>query len=131
MYSPSYDGSQPEPLRVLEPAAAATPVPDRKGNVRRDAAGRASERKPVWQTPQPQLFTAFIITPEILLASGPNPDEQQESTLSALRLSDGSPMWQKPLAALPVKGGLAIDQRKRIVVALENGEVLCFAADNE
>ncbi len=130
-YSPSYDGSQPELLRVLEPAAAATPVPDRKGNVRRDAAGREPERKPVWQTQQPRLFTAFIITPEILLASGPNPDEQQEPTLSALRLSDGSPLWQKPLAALPVKGGLAIDQRKRIVVALENGEVLCFAADTE
>jgi outer membrane protein assembly factor BamB len=78
------------------------------------------------------LYTAFIITPEILLASGPNPDEGHQPTLSALRLSDGSRLWQKSLPALPVKGGLAIDQHKRIVVTLEDGEVLCFAAaDNE
>ena len=47
------------------------------------------------------------------------------------RLSDGSPLWQTSLPALPVKAGLAIDQRKHIVVTLENGGVLCFAADNE
>ncbi|MHB0958999.1 MAG: outer membrane protein assembly factor BamB family protein [Pirellulaceae bacterium] len=134
MYAPSYDGSQPTPLALLEPASAVTDAPsaaDRKGNARRDAAARAPQRTPVWQTPQPRLFTAFIITPEILLAGGPDSDERSESILSAMRLSDGSLLWQKSLPALPVKGGLAIDQSKHIVATLENGEVLCFALRNE
>ncbi|MHB9077795.1 MAG: hypothetical protein ACYC3X_09895 [Pirellulaceae bacterium] len=79
-----------------------------------------------WTKPQPEGIDQWSH-----LYHGPDPDEGQQPTLSALRLSDGSLLWQKSLPALPVKGGLAIDHRKRTVVTLEDGKVLCFAADNE
>ena len=80
-YSPSYDGSQPTPLQFLEPAAPDCSLhPDRKGNERPDAAPqRAAARHAVWQTKQPQLYTAFIITPRVLLAGGRDPDEEQRA----------------------------------------------------
>jgi outer membrane protein assembly factor BamB len=133
-YFASYDGSQPTPLAFLEPASQTEPAPARKGGAQRPAPPRAQrqqQRKPVWQTKQPQLYTAFVISPEVLLTGGPDPDQRDEPTLSALRLSDGLPLWRTPLPALPVKAGLAMDQRKHIVATLENGEVRCFAAGNE
>jgi outer membrane protein assembly factor BamB len=129
-YSPSYDGSQPTPLAVLEPAEAGAGDAGRKVR-RREGDSRPPQRKPLWQTGQPRLFTAFVLTPDTLLAGGPAPEAGDAPMLWALRLSDGKPLWQQSLPALPVKAGLAMDHRQRIVATLENGEVLCFAADNE
>ncbi len=129
-YFGSYDGSSPTVLALLEPADPGKPAPDRKGNAGQaaGAAPQRPERKPVWQTPQPRLYTAFVITPEVLLAGGRNPDAGNEPTLWALRLSDGAPLWQRTLPALPVKAGLALDPQQRIVATLESGEILCLAA---
>jgi outer membrane protein assembly factor BamB len=127
-YNPSYDGSQPEPLAVLAPA---DPGAAAKPRQRRRDGETGPQRSPLWQTPEPRLFTAFVLTPDTLLAAGPAPHGDGSATLSALRLSDGSALWELPLPALPVKAGLALDHRKRIVATLENGDVLCFAADTE
>ncbi len=64
-YFASYDGSQPTPLAVLGARVPDRVRPARKGGAQRPAAARAQQqpqRKPVWQTKQPQLYTAFVIT---------------------------------------------------------------------
>ena len=130
MYSPSYDGSQPSPLELLEPAVTNQSAPGRKGETN-SGERREQDRTPVWKSKDTPLYTAFIITPQVLVAAGPGPGEGQKPILTAMRLSDGTPLWTTELPAVPVKGGLAIDQHKRMVVTLEDGQVLCFAADNE
>jgi len=134
-YAASYDGNEFTRLQFLAPEEAdaaangGTEVERRAGQG--DERRKEQDRPVVWETRQPQLYTAFVITPEAILAAGPHPDKEGQPTLWALRMSDGTPLWEIDLPALPVKAGLAIDQRKRIVAALDDGSILCLAADNE
>ncbi len=50
--------------------------------------------------------------------------------LLALKYRDGSTLWSHPLPGVPVHWGLAVDSLGRVVVSLEDGQVLCFAAGN-
>jgi len=50
----------------------------------------------------------------------------KESEIVALNLKDGRALWSGPLPAAPVTWGLAIDGNSRIIVTLEDGQVLCF-----
>lgn len=86
----------------------------------------------VWQTDQPRLFTAFVVTPDVLLAGGPADGDGQRGVMAAISLPDGATLWKQELPALPVKAGIALDSQHRIVVTLENGQLLCFqpAPDN-
>ena len=44
-----------------------------------------------------------------------------------MNIRDGADLWLEELPALAVKGGIAIDARQQIYLALENGQLLCFA----
>jgi len=44
----------------------------------------------------------------------------------ALSLADGGVLWSQPLPAPPVEWGVAVDRDGRVVVTLEDGQVLCF-----
>jgi len=46
--------------------------------------------------------------------------------LVALDLKSGAKLWSEALPSAPVEWGLAIDREGRIVVALEDGQVVCF-----
>ena len=46
--------------------------------------------------------------------------------LWALSMADGSVLWQQPLDALPVKGGIALDAQQRVLVTTENGRLHCL-----
>ncbi len=147
-YFGSYDGSRPTPLALLAPRNAQprpkTPArragdarvsdrpkrkTDRRTDRKTDRKARPAKRQPIWQTDGPQLFTAFVITPDTLIAAGPTPTADQAAQLVAISLKDGTRLWQKPLAAVPVKAGIALDREQRIIVTLENGQMLCFTAD--
>ena len=154
-YFSSYDGSQPTQLRLLAPPAPATDeatakTPPRRANAPQRKAPSQPERDVVWQTEQPELYTAFVVTPDVLLAAGPVdrqagqaptvlerlqrilvPGEPADSNrqpahLSAISLTDGQVLWRQELPAPPVKAGMALDSQGRIVVTLENGQLLCF-----
>ncbi len=136
VYFASYDGSQPTRLGLLAPpepeaeqAGSSDPAQQQK-TPRRKAQARA-ERPIVWQTEQPQLFNAFVLTPTVVIAGGPAELDGQRPQLSAISLKDGSVLWQHDLPALPVKSGIAMDSRQRIVVALEDGQILCFAPQTQ
>jgi len=53
----------------------------------------------------------------------------EESKLIALNIDDGSVVWSCPLPAAPVEWGLAIDAEGHSIVALENGQVMCFGQE--
>jgi outer membrane protein assembly factor BamB len=44
----------------------------------------------------------------------------------AQRLADGTELWSQPLAAEPVRWGIAVDAQGRVIVALRNGQVRCL-----
>ena len=50
----------------------------------------------------------------------------KKSEIVALNLTDGTILWSQPLPAPPITWGLAIDSKGRIIVTLEDGQVLCF-----
>jgi outer membrane protein assembly factor BamB len=50
------------------------------------------------------------------------------SEVAALDLGDGRRLWTHRLPAAPVPWGLALDRQGRVVVTLENGQVLGFGA---
>ncbi|MCH8120309.1 MAG: PQQ-binding-like beta-propeller repeat protein, partial [Planctomycetes bacterium] len=41
-------------------------------------------------------------------------------------LKDGSVLWSKALPSAPVNWGLAVDSVGRVIVTLEDGQILCF-----
>jgi len=51
---------------------------------------------------------------------------QGDWKLVAQRGGADTPLWEQPLAAEPVRWGVAVDARGRVLVALRNGQVLCF-----
>ena len=48
------------------------------------------------------------------------------SEIVALNLKSGAKLWSEALPAAPVSWGLAVDRDGRVVVTLEDGQVLCF-----
>ncbi len=50
----------------------------------------------------------------------------QDSEIVALNLKDGSVLWSEEVPSAPVSWGLAVDRDGRVIVTLEDGQVLCF-----
>jgi len=86
----------------------------------------------VWSRKPIQEINAAAITSDTLLIAGVtrqmNDDNwHTNAELIALNLTDGKPIWRKPLPAEPVSWGIAINQSSEIVVSLQNGQVVCFS----
>ncbi len=88
-----------------------------------------SKEQTFWQDRRNRRFTSFIVADDHLLAAGHREEEPNAPFLTAIRIEDGSDAWQMPLPANAVRGGAAIDKEGRILVALENGQLLCFATE--
>ncbi len=121
----SYEGSQFVNLNRQSPLPPETPKPIKEAArwVRR--GGKMP--KPVWQDAGDRRFTSFAVTDSTLLATGHPDGEDTDSFLVSINASDGSDNWIEQIPADAVKGGTAIDHLGRIYVALENGQLLCFA----
>ena len=50
----------------------------------------------------------------------------RKSKVVVLDLQTGNVLWSKPLPAAPVSHGLAVDGQGRIVVTLQDGQIMCF-----
>jgi len=77
--------------------------------------------RPVWKYDCPASLAAAICKNAVVVA--------MESRLTALNLEDGKPLWTKPLPAKPVSWGMAVDRNGRIILTLENGQILCFGSN--
>ena len=64
-------------------------------------------------------------------------EQQQKRSLStqwfvsALRLNDGALLWEKRLPGAALAGGLAVDRDGRVVVVLEDGDLVCFGDEDQ
>lgn len=77
-----------------------------------------------------QVNCRFVVSEDRLLGAG-HPDEKpEESFLAAINVKDGTDVWLQKLPAVAVKGGTAVDASGRILVALENGQLLCFVGND-
>ncbi len=124
----SYEGSMFGNLSLQ------TPLPPGTQGMVKDAAreflrrrGRGSAvPKDLWKDKADRRFTSFVVTEDRLLGAG-HPDEKpDQSFLAAINVNDGSDLWVEKLPAVAVKGGVAVDSSGRILISLENGQLLCF-----
>lgn len=112
-YNVSYEGSQHGHLALLGPE---------------QKTDEKSQRPTLWQDRTGTRYHGFVVTPEVLLAAGTRTfNGTVKSTLSAIKIEDGTVIWQEELPAPAVKGGLTLDNRQRIIVTLTDGKVLCFS----
>ena len=89
--------------------------------------GVGSKARDIWEDKANRRFNSFIVSGKGLIATG-HPDQKPgESFLASINIEDGSDRWLKKLPAPAVKGGSAIDAAGRILVVLENGEMICFS----
>ena len=130
-YNTSYEGSQHTNLALLGPILkseqASAGATDRRTDRPTDRRRRQPQRKVIWQDKLGTRFTGFVITDDVLLAAGVRTAGDNITTLlKAVRIKDGTSLWHKELPAPVVKGGVAIDSKGRIVVALKNGTIVCL-----
>lgn len=119
---PRADGSvlvanQRQGLALLQPA-------DGGAHPRADATGT---RRTVWS--QPSLKPDAVIAGRKMAIVGMTARTRtgEASSIAAVRITDGSLVWQETLPAKVVTDGLAVDARSRIFAVLVNGEVLCWS----
>jgi len=127
VYDVTYEGSQQPPLALLAPLPEGTPKIEKRAS-RWPPQRRQPTAKALWQDKSGRRFNSFIVSPGVLLAAGQTgTGDAQTSLLAAINTEDGSDLWSERLPAAVVKGGTALDHEGRIVVSLENGQVVCFA----
>jgi outer membrane protein assembly factor BamB len=74
--------------------------------------------KPLWETACKDSAAVALAQNAVVIA--------QPKELVARELQQGQVLWTQPLPAPPAPWGLAVDRNGRVLIALENGQVLCF-----
>jgi outer membrane protein assembly factor BamB len=124
----SYEGSMFGNLSLQAPLPPGTQgmVKDAAREFLRRRGRDAGVPKDLWSDKANRRFTSFVVSEKRLLGAG-HPDEKpNESFLAAINVQDGTDLWVQTLPSMPVKGGVAVDAAGRILVSLENGQLLCF-----
>lgn len=85
--------------------------------------------KDVWKDKANRRFTSFVVSENRLLGAGHPDAKPDESFLAGINIKDGTDLWVQKLPATAVKGGVAVDASGRILVSLENGQLLCFVGN--
>jgi outer membrane protein assembly factor BamB len=124
-HNASYEGSvftnlaleAPLPAGVTRPKKEASNWSQRRGNPPVE----------VWRDNSNRRFTSFVVSRDQLLAAGHPDNAPEQAFLGAINLKDGTDAWIEKLPAVAVKGGVAFDAQRRIYVATEDGQLLCYA----
>ena len=129
-YDASYEGSRFTPLAKLVPLPPGAKKPHKLAARWGGQKLRDPKRKLFWKDGAGRRFTGFVVAPGTLIAAGhgntPDPADSPKF-LTAIDSKDGTPLWEKELTSLAVKGGIALDALGRIIVSLENGEIHCYS----
>jgi len=129
-YDVTYEGSRQPPLTLLGPYPPGVQKPPKPVSRWRFPQVRRGQPGPkvFWQDKSGRRFNSFIVSGDTLLAAAQiGAPDATTASLTAFNVEDGSDLWSRELPAAVVKGGTAIDHQGRIVVALENGQIVCFA----
>jgi outer membrane protein assembly factor BamB len=76
------------------------------------------KEKPLWSYDCKESVALAVCKNAVVVAG--------KSEVVVLNLQDGKMLWSQPLPSAPVPWGLAVDRDGRIIVTLEDGQVLCF-----
>jgi outer membrane protein assembly factor BamB len=125
VYDVSYEGASHTPLALYAPLAPGTQrVVKREARWPLNPSGEP-RRTAVWSDKTRRRFHSFVVAANMLLAAGHSGSgESEEPFLAAIDTSSGSDLWREALPAAAVKAGTAVDRQGRIVVALENGQIV-------
>lgn len=74
--------------------------------------------KPLWSYDCKDCVALAVCGNAVVIAN--------KSEIVALNLKDGGVMWSEAVPSAPVSWGLAVDRDGRVVVSLEDGQILCF-----
>ncbi|MBC8354368.1 MAG: PQQ-binding-like beta-propeller repeat protein [Planctomycetes bacterium] len=123
----SYEGSMFGNLALHTPLPPGALVKDEAREFLRRRGRDVAKPEKLWEDKDDRRFTSFIASPQLLLTTG-HPDKTPDQPfLAAINIKDGTDAWQHALPADAVKGGTAVDGDGRVFVALENGQLWCFA----
>ena len=74
--------------------------------------------KPLWSYDCKESVALAVCRNAVVIAN--------RTEIIALGLKDGEVLWSQSVPTHPVPWGLAVDRNGRIIVTLEDGQVLCF-----
>lgn len=131
-HAASYEGNQFGNLILQAPPAEPSALDvGEAARKRLRRTGRLAPAEMLWQDGLNRRFTSFVAGDDILLAAGHTQEEPDRTSLVTTRIKDGAVLRQHDLPAAVVKGGMAIDHIGRLVVALEDGSLMCLLPDTE
>lgn len=126
-YAASYEGNLFGNITLQAMPEDGSPV--QTGEIARRALrsnGKLPKGKSLWRDDHNRRFTSFIVSDDVMIATGHTDKQPDQPFIVAVNVADGTDIWKHDLPADTVKGGIAIDHAKRIFVSLENGQLLCF-----
>jgi outer membrane protein assembly factor BamB len=123
----SYEGSVFGNLALHTPLPPGSPIKDEAREFLRRRGRNVPQPKKLWEDKRDRRFTSFVASSELLVATGHPDKNPDQAFLVAIKIADGTDAWSHALPADAVKGGTAVDANGRVFVALENGQLWCFA----
>ncbi|NLF39683.1 PQQ-binding-like beta-propeller repeat protein [bacterium] len=123
-YEALYDGSYHAPLSLLKPITLA---PGQTMGSRLVWWTQASKREIIWQDKRKARYNGLVVANGAVIGAGQaGPLDNGEPFIAACRIADGQTLWEQPLPAPAVKGGLAAGDDGRLYMSLSNGQLLAF-----
>jgi outer membrane protein assembly factor BamB len=134
LYSPYEPGLGPYRLpQLLQAQSGPVVVRSTGGPVMRiDPAGAATPQpKTLWVSKHLAAAVAVALGDGAVVAAGQvaesDPSAKPSYAVAALATDDGRVLWSQPLPAVPRTWGIALDAAGRVVVAMQDGRVMCLA----
>jgi len=73
-----------------------------------------------------KMVMSIAVTDNAVIAAGQS-DNDSGWVVRAFNIESGKLLWNVPLSAIPIPGGLCVDRDGRVIVVLQNGNVVCVS----
>jgi outer membrane protein assembly factor BamB len=86
--------------------------------------------KPVWEYDCGEAVAMVRCKNTVIISTNFTRDRQR-NYIEAIDISNGNRLWSEPLLSAPLPWGLIVDRDGRIIVTLEDGQIMCFGQNNK